>query len=107
MAKFCGIIGFVTTVETPENSGKYKNVSLEKKYYGDVIRNTIQINPSEYISDSIAFNNDVSILADPYAANHFMDMKYIIFANRKWKIKSVEIKHPRLLLKIGGLYNGV
>lgn len=107
MAKFCGIIGFVTNVETPTNSGKFKNINVEKKYRGDFLRSYVQISPSEYVSSDITFNNDVSILADPYAVEHFADMRYAIISNQRWRIKSVEVKYPRLILKIGGLYNGV
>ena len=107
MAKFCGIIGFVKSVETVTGSGKYKNEKNERRYQGDLLRNNVQIVPSEYVNDDITFNNDISILADPYAVNHFMDIKYVIFLGQRWKVKSVEVKYPRLVLKIGGIYNGV
>ena len=107
MAKFCGIIGFITKAEKVKGSGIYDDIVVEKKYYGDTLRNYAQMNPAEYVSTSITFNNDISILAGPYAVNHFTDMRYIIIANKKWVIKSVEIKPPRLVLKIGGLYNAI
>ena len=51
-------------------------------------------------------SNDISILSVPYAVNNFHSMRYIEFMGAKWKVSDVEVQYPRLLLTLGGLYNG-
>ena len=32
-------------------------------------------------------------------------MRYVEFMGAKWKISSVEVQYPRLILTVGGVYN--
>lgn len=104
MAKFSGMIGYIETVET--EPGIWKDVVTEKKYNGDVIRNTSRMQSTNNTNDNININNNISIVADPFAYNNFQHMRYVTFMNNKWKISNVEIVHPRIILSLGGLYNG-
>ena len=104
MAKFYGIIGFVETEETSE--GVWDPVYTEKSYYGDVIRNTKRSQSSGTFNDDLTINNVISIIADPYAAEKFPMMKYVNWMGVSWKITEVEFQYPRLILTIGGVYNG-
>lgn len=36
----------------------------------------------------------------------FHTMKYVVWMGASWKITSIEVQRPRLLLTIGGVYNG-
>lgn len=103
MAKFFGIIGFADTEET--SPGVWTGVK-ERSYYGNVISRGMQTIPSESINTNISITNKISILADPYAYENFSAMRYIKYMNAAWQIKSVEVKYPRLILNIGGLYEG-
>lgn len=103
MAKYHGVIGYSTTHET--RPGVYEHVITEREYSGDVLRNVGQINSSEKVIDDINVSNHISIVADPYACHNFHSMKYISFMGAKWKIRSVEVSYPRLILTIGGVYN--
>lgn len=104
MAKFCGIIGYEITVET--EPGIYEETIVENQYYGDVIRNTRRLKEGNKVNDDVTISNQVSIIADPFANNNFHAMRYIEFMGTKWKITEVEVQYPRLILSIGGLYNG-
>ncbi len=104
MAKFYGTIGFVTTVEKAK--GVYVEEPTERQYYGDLIRNTRKIESSGYVNDDINVSNEISIVADAFAYQHFASMKYVVLMDAKWKITSVEVQYPRLKLTVGGLYNG-
>ena len=48
---------------------------------------------------------DISIVADPYAMNHSSTMVYAEVMGTKWKITSVEVQYPRLILTLGDGYN--
>ena len=103
MAKFCGDVGYAQTVET--SPGVWEEQITERKYYGEIVRNMRKLQTSEQLNDNIDITNEISIVADPYANQNFHAMRYVEFMNAKWKISSVEVKYPRLILSIGGLYN--
>ena len=79
---------------------------MENEYIGDVIRNTRRLKEASKINDDITISNQISIIADPYATNNFHTMRYIVYMGSKWKITEVEVQYPRLILTLGGLYNG-
>ena len=104
MAKFYGVIGYAVTKMTEQ--GIYEEQIVETEYVGDVIRNTRRLRDGSKINDDINISNQISIIADPYTANNFHTMRYVVFMGAKWKISEVEVQYPRLILTLGGLYNG-
>lgn len=102
MSKFYGEIGYAELTET--RPGVWKEEIVTHNYYGDVIRNTRRLQSTDQVNDNINIANEISIVADPYANNHFHMMRYVEFAGAKWKISNVEVKFPRLILTLGGLY---
>lgn len=104
MAKFYGVIGYAETVET--TPGVWEEQIVERNYYGDLIRNTRRLQSADQLNDNINVANEISIVADPYARDNFHSMRYVEFQGAKWKISNVEVQYPRLILTIGGLYNG-
>ena len=104
MAKFYGSVVYAETVET--RPGVRKEKIVEYPYYGDLIRNTRQLQSSDTLNDDINVANEISIVADPFARANFHRMRYVTFMGVKWKISKVEVGYPRLILTIGGVYNG-
>ena len=104
MAKFYGQVGYAETLET--RPGIHEEVVTERNYSGDVIRNTRKLEAGESINDNVVVNNNLSIVADSYAYHHFFAIRYVKWAGALWKVTSVEVQSPRLLLTIGGVYNG-
>ena len=104
MARFFGKIGFSITGETVP--GVWTDTVTERNYYGDVLRNTGQHAAGESINDNLNIGNQFSILADPFANENFHNMRYVNWMGANWKITSVEVQYPRLILQVGGVYNG-
>lgn len=104
MAKFFGKIGYAETVET--TPGVWEEKITEREYFGDLIRNTRSLQSGEQLNDNINISNEISVVADPFAYENFHSMRYVEFMNAKWKISSIEVQYPRLILSVGGLYNG-
>lgn len=104
MAKFYGKVGYGETVETAP--GVWTEVFTEVSYFGDVIRNTRQLQSGEKVNDDLSVNNSISIVADAYANEHFFAIRYVEWAGVLWKVTDVEVQRPRLLLRLGGVYNG-
>ena len=104
MAKFCGNIGFIKTVET--EPGIWEEQTIEHQYYGDIIRPIIRTQSSGGVNDDINLSNDISIIADPFANENFQYIKYVVLMGTKWKVTSANLQYPRILLSVGGVYNG-
>lgn len=103
MAKFYGKVGYAENVETKPSV--WDEEIIERYYYGEVNRNTRRINSSG-INNDVDITNELSILSDPYANENFYKIRYVKFMGAKWKVVSVEVQYPRLILSLGGLYNG-
>lgn len=104
MPKFFGKIGYSESKET--SPGVWVDGIVEREYYGDVVRNSSNWRTADKLNDDISINNSISILADPYAMNAFHKMRYVTFMGAKWKITNVEVEFPRIILTLGGVYNG-
>jgi hypothetical protein len=102
--KFYGVIGYGEAVETAP--GVYQDVITEISYYGDVIRNTRKLSEGEHLNNDLSVNNSISIVADAYANEHFFAIRYIAWAGTLWTISEVDVQSPRLVLRLGGVYNG-
>ena len=103
MAKFYGKIGYADTKETAP--GVWVEQITERNYYGELVRNTRRLESSGNLNDNINIANEISIVADPYANAHFHEMRYVEFQGARWKVSNVEVKYPRLILTLRGLYN--
>lgn len=104
MARFAGKVGYAIMTETAP--GVWKEVIVEKNHKGDVLRVRKQTESGQWLNDDINVNNEFSIIATAYAYQNFQYMRYLVWNGTKWKIRSVEVERPRLIISIGGVYNG-
>ena len=104
MPKFYGSIGYAISKETAP--GVWEEDIIEHQYSGDVYRNTRKLQSGNQVNDNIDISNEISILSDPFANENFHSMRYVTYMGAKWKVSSVEVRYPRLILTVGGLYNG-
>lgn len=104
MAKFYGNVGYIETVET--EPGIWEPQETLRPYYGELVRNSSKFQTSGGNNDNVNVNNEVSIVADPYAMQNFHNIRFIEFMGATWQITNVEVKYPRLILSIGGVWNG-
>lgn len=103
MGKFYGKVGYLTTTET--RPGVWAEDIVEKNYYGDVSKKMSKWQVGEGLNDDKTYSAEISIVADAFAYENFSNIKYIEFMGAKWKVNSIEIQRPRLILTMGGLYN--
>lgn len=106
MEKFFGKVGYCVTTEDPVDSGIYVDKVTERNYYGDVLKNNSRWQDSGYRNDNLTLSNRISILADAYAYQNFSVIKYVEWMGVLWKVESIEVERPRLILTLGGEYNG-
>lgn len=106
MAKFYGEIGYGETVE--KAPGVWEDVITEKPYFGDVVRNSRQLREAdgEKVNNDLTVGNSISIVSDAYANEHFFAIRYIRWMGTLWTVSNVDVQSPRLVLRLGGVYNG-
>ena len=104
MAKFYGSVGFVTQQETVP--GVATQVAVERNYYGDELKVTRRWEKTDHLNDDLDVAINISIVADRFAYDNISAIRYVSWMGSKWRVTSVEPQRPRLLLTIGGVYNG-
>jgi hypothetical protein len=104
MSKFYGPVGYITQTEI--SPGVWDDVVVERSYRGDILQNFRRWKETEEKNDNLALSNRISIIADPYAYKNLSAIRYIRWQGARWKVSSIEIQRPRLILTLGEVYNG-
>ena len=104
MAKFCGKVGFAITEET--RPGVWTPTITEREYYGDVINDARRLQTIDQLNDDIVVSNRISIVIDAFANENFHSIRFVEYMGTVWKVTNAEVQRPRLILTLGGVYNG-
>lgn len=104
MARWFGKVGYAKTIE--ESPGIWVEKPIEKEYSGDMTRNHKRYEGSDTLNDNITLQNEISIVCDPYALENFQYIRYVEIMGSMWRVTSVDVQYPRLVLSVGGVYNG-
>lgn len=104
MAKFFGKIGYGETVE--KSPGVWVDEIVEYDYYGDIIQKSRRLEETDKLNDDVSVGNSISVVADAYANEHFFAIRYVQWAGARWTVSEVKVQRPRLILTLGGVYNG-
>lgn len=102
--KYSGLIGFATTVET--SKGVWDDQITEKRYFGDVLRHAARWESGESVNDNFRVSNRLSVVADGYFRGNLGKVRYAEWMGTKWKIADVTVEPPRIILTLGGEWNG-
>lgn len=103
MAKWYGKLGFAVSEE--EAPGVWEEKMTERSYFGDMTSNRRRLQSSGNLNDNIVIANEISVVADPFARENFHAIRYAEFMGTKWKISSIDVQYPRLILTLGEVYN--
>lgn len=103
MAKFHGKIGYAEFEET--SPGVYTETIVEREARGGVTRMARTLRGGDVVNDNISFNNEISVVCDAYAIQHFSSIRYVLYMGTRWKVSNVTVNRPRLILNFGGVYN--
>lgn len=104
MAKFYGAVGYAESKEI--RPGVWDEVITERNYYGDVLRFSRRFQSADKSTDDVLIDTQISIVTDPYAIDNLHSIRYVEFMGTKWEVSNIEPQYPRILLTLGGLYNG-
>ena len=103
MAKFAGLVGYVTQEETVP--GVWSPVENPKLMKGDIIKQSSSGQNGDKVNSDVTLNHRVSLVGDAYAFGNYYNIKWITIDGRKWEVDSVEIQRPRIIVSLGGPYN--
>ena len=107
MAKFFGKIGYVTNKET--RPGIWEADVKEKTYSGDIQRFVRRWQNGTKVNDDVNISAQISVIADSYLLENAHCIRYVKLNTNTdvaWEVVSIEPQYPRLLLDLGGVYNG-
>lgn len=104
MAKYAGLVGYVTQEQTVP--GVWSPVVNPKRMKGDIIRQSSNSQNDDKVNSDISLNHRVSLIGDAYAFGNYHSIKWIDVDGYKWEVNSVEVQRPRLILSLGGRWNG-
>ena len=105
MARFCGKVGYVFPKET--SKGVWVDSDpIEQTYRGETLNSSTRWVDASGLNDDLKISMRISIVADAFAIENFSKIKYCEYLGVKWKVTEVEPKRPRLILTLGGEYNG-
>ena len=102
--RFYGEVGYALT--EVDNTGVAKPIIIKRNYFGDVQSYTTRWQSTEHLNDDIRVSHRISILADPYAIENFPYIRYVEWMGTKWEVLSANPEYPRIILSLGGVYNG-
>ena len=101
--RYSGKIGFSVTEQV--EPGVWEEHTVEKHYYGEVSRNIEKTDANTEVVTDMGLNNEVSIIGNSFLMKNIGNIRYIEWLGTKWRINTVQINYPRLVLSIGGLYH--
>lgn len=104
MSKFYGNIGFVKVEETSDDV--YESFETVVPYVGDITRNQRRWTNGESVNENLEVSNEISIVLDDFLQENMGFLKWVEFLGSKWKVNSITLKYPRIVLTLGGVYNG-
>jgi hypothetical protein len=104
VAKFHGQVGYGEQAETAP--GVWTEQITEYSYYGDVVQNSRGLRDGDDVNLNVTVGNSISIVADAYARKHFFAIRYVVWAGVYWVVANVDVQMPRLVLRLGEVYNG-
>lgn len=104
MTKYAGLVGYVTQEE--KVPGVWSSIPDSKLMKGDFIRQSSSSQNDDKVNSDITLNHRVSLIGDAYAFGNYYNIKWIEIDGTKWEVPSVEVQRPRIIVSVGGLWNG-
>jgi len=93
-------------VEDPQHPGVFSDAMKEIPVTGLLLREGQYPNRSvEGTVINVALQNRISIVMDSRIEKHIFNIRWATFEGVKFAVTSIEVKRPRIVLTLGGVYN--
>lgn len=101
--KYAGKVGYEIMVET--SPGVWEPKIMERKYLGEVVQTAWHSQAAaSTLNDNPSLNSQIEIVADAFAWAHYGSIVYAEWENSKWKVSSIQVRRPRLILNFSSIY---
>jgi hypothetical protein len=104
MARYFGKVGYGHDVD--KGHGNWETQITERQYYGDVVRDFRRLQEADKVNKNLTTSTSISIVSDAYANENIRAIRYVEWTGVLWDVTVVDQEHPRLILQLGGVYNG-
>jgi len=104
MKKYHGMVGYA--VESETYPGVWEETIVDRPYYGNIIKNRTNVKQDAVVNGGITINNTISIVTDKFANENAYAIRCVTLHGKKWCVTGIEMEYPRMLLTLGGLFNG-
>lgn len=105
MTRFAGVIGY-DMGEVESAPGVWTANIVERILKGTVQRDTRQVADGTTLNGDISTQHTLNLVADEYAMENYVVIRYAVMNGVRWKVDSVEFQRPRIILRLGRRYNG-
>lgn len=103
--KFSGKIGFWKG-DKEVRPGIWEPEIVELPYTGDMLKNNRRLVVSGKQNADLTTTNQISIISDTFLMQNWSTIRYVVWNGVKWEVTNVDIGFPRVILDLGGVYNG-
>lgn len=86
--------------------GVFEDLIIERTVYGDVLNSTINSREAGTVIPNQTITNQISVVADSYSLKNLHAIRYLTFNGHAWEVKQVEVRPPRIIMRLGGVYRG-
>lgn len=104
MAKFHGVVGYASQIET--SPGVFTDYIVEKEYRGDIFKKVRKQEGDDRINKNLVLQNTISIIANLFAYQNIPHIRYVEWLDTRWEVTNAVVERPRIILSIGEVYNG-
>ena len=104
MARFSGKLGFAVTQEI--RPGVWEDVIVDRKAYGDVLRNTRKLDDGARVNGELTIGNTFSVVIDAFVNENIFAIRYVEWKGTLWIVSDIQVEERRLIIRPGGVYNG-
>lgn len=105
MSKVACLVGYATGQEETDTD-VFKETYEEHQMRGDIVKLYKSEVAGDQRYDEMQLNNQFSLVGGQFAFANFSKIRYVIYLGQKWKVTGVEVRVPRLILSVGGVWNG-
>ena len=105
MTRYLGLLG-VKEPSIEVRPGVYKSGINEKLVSGFLITRHIRYSALEIQQQTPSANQILSIIPPQGVVLNFETVAYITYQGLKWSVSAVKYAPPRVLMTLGGIYNG-
>ncbi len=105
MGRYFDKIGYAAPSEIVD--GVWVDVITERSLYGDVLEAFVSNQEADNkLNTDVSLQQRLSVVADAFALENFSRIKYARWMGTNWSVISTRVERPRLILTLGGVYNG-